>query len=70
MSFAALLLLLLVSAVAITRYMVMRKNPGSLSLVAFQVPKIGASQNKVVEQARIEDEVYIIEDSPYSEEES
>ncbi|EDM04182.1 rCG33194 [Rattus norvegicus] len=70
MSFAALLLLLLASTVAITRYMVMRKNSGSLRFVAFPVSKIGASQNKVVEQARIEDEVYIIEDSPYFEEES
>lgn len=69
-SIAALLLLLLVSTVAVTRYIIMKKKSGSLSLVPFPVSKIGASQKKAVEQARGEDKVYIIEDSPYPEEES
>ncbi|XP_029402100.1 T-cell immunoglobulin and mucin domain-containing protein 2-like isoform X2 [Mus pahari] len=64
-SIAALLIMMLLSTAVITRYMVMKKKPGSLSFC-----KIGASQNTVVELARGEDKVYIIEGTPYPEEES
>lgn len=40
------------------------------SFVAFPISKIGASPKKVVERTRCEDQVYIIEDTPYPEEES
>ncbi|XP_038181361.1 hepatitis A virus cellular receptor 1 homolog [Arvicola amphibius] len=62
---AALLLLLLVCTVAITRYICTRKKSQSLSLVTFRFSKIGALQNSVVFRSRAEDNVYIIEDSPY-----
>ncbi|KAM7333303.1 hypothetical protein ACRRTK_006623 [Alexandromys fortis] len=62
---AVLLLLLLVSTVAITRYICTRNKSQSLSLAAFHFSKIGALQNTVVFRSRAEDNVYIIEDSPY-----
>lgn len=62
-SIAALLIMMLLSTVVIIRYMTMKKKSGSLRL-------IGASQKKVVERARVEDEVYIIEDILNPEEES
>lgn len=62
---AALLLLLLVCTVAITRYICTRNKSQSLSLVAFRFSKIGTLQNAVVFRSRAEDNVYIIEDSPY-----
>ncbi|GAB1295975.1 T-cell immunoglobulin and mucin domain-containing protein 2 [Apodemus speciosus] len=58
LSIAALLLMLLVTTVVIT------------SLVTFPVSKFGASQKKVVEQARGEDKIYIVGDTPNPEEES
>lgn len=69
-STAAVLIMMLLSTVAITRYVVMKKKSGSLSFNAFPVSKIGAYKKKVVEPARGEDNVYIIEDTSYPEEES
>ncbi|XP_052614210.1 hepatitis A virus cellular receptor 1 homolog [Peromyscus californicus insignis] len=64
-SMAALLLLLFVCTVAVTRYILMKKKSGSLSLVAFRVSKMGAFQNTANVKSRAEDNVYIIEDSLY-----
>nr|AAH28829.1 T-cell immunoglobulin and mucin domain containing 2 [Mus musculus] len=69
-SIAALLILMLLSTMVITRYVVMKRKSESLSFVAFPISKIGASPKKVVERTRCEDQVYIIEDTPYPEEES
>uniref|UniRef100_A0A8C6MNK8 T cell immunoglobulin and mucin domain containing 2 n=1 Tax=Mus spicilegus TaxID=10103 RepID=A0A8C6MNK8_MUSSI len=69
-SIAALLILMLLSTMVITRYVVMNRKSESLSFVAFPISKIGASPKKVVERTRCEDQVYIIEDIPYPEEES
>nr|XP_034362946.1 hepatitis A virus cellular receptor 1 homolog isoform X2 [Arvicanthis niloticus] len=63
-SIAALLLLLLVSTVAVTRYILMKRKASSLSLVAFRFSKFGALQNAVVVHPRTEDNIYIIEDRP------
>ncbi|XP_051037517.1 hepatitis A virus cellular receptor 1 [Phodopus roborovskii] len=62
---ALMLLLLLVCTVAVTRYILKKKKTGSLSLVAFRVSKCGALENIAGVQSRAEDNVYIIEDSPY-----
>ncbi|XP_036051104.1 hepatitis A virus cellular receptor 1 homolog [Onychomys torridus] len=64
-SIAVLLLLLLVCTLAVTRYILMKKKSGSLSLVAFRVSKMGAFQNTADSKSRAEDNVYIIEDSLY-----
>ncbi|XP_052050717.1 hepatitis A virus cellular receptor 1 homolog [Apodemus sylvaticus] len=61
---AALMLLLLVSTVVITRYILMKRKSASLSLVAFHVSKIEALQNAVGMRPRAEDNIYIIEDRP------
>ncbi|EDL33800.1 hepatitis A virus cellular receptor 1 homolog isoform X2 [Mus musculus] len=61
---AALLLLLLVSTVAITRYILMKRKSASLSVVAFRVSKIEALQNAAVVHSRAEDNIYIVEDRP------
>ncbi|XP_021033560.1 hepatitis A virus cellular receptor 1 homolog isoform X1 [Mus caroli] len=61
---AALLLLLLVSTVAITRYILMKRKSAFLSVVAFRVSKIEALQNAAVVHSRAEDNIYIVEDRP------
>ncbi|XP_055475425.1 hepatitis A virus cellular receptor 1 homolog [Psammomys obesus] len=63
-SIAALVLLLLLSTMVITRHVLMKKKSGCLSVVAFHASKTGASQNTVVMYPRAEDNIYIIEDSP------
>ncbi|XP_021069108.1 hepatitis A virus cellular receptor 1 homolog isoform X3 [Mus pahari] len=60
----ALLLLLLVSTVAITRYIFMKRKSASLSVVAFHVSKTEALQNAAVVHPRAEDNIYIVEDRP------
>ncbi|XP_055461123.1 hepatitis A virus cellular receptor 1 homolog [Psammomys obesus] len=65
---ALVLLLLLLSTVAITRHVLMKKKSRSLSLVAFPAAKIGALLSTVVVPARGEARIYIIEDSRYLEE--
>ncbi|XP_003509764.1 hepatitis A virus cellular receptor 1 homolog [Cricetulus griseus] len=67
-SIAALLLSLLVCIVAIISYILMKKKSGSLSLVAFRISKVGSLGNTADGQSRAEDNVYIIEDSPYPQE--
>uniref|UniRef100_A0A8C6G623 T cell immunoglobulin and mucin domain containing 2 n=2 Tax=Mus spicilegus TaxID=10103 RepID=A0A8C6G623_MUSSI len=64
---AALLLLLLLGTVVITRYVVMNRKSGSLS---FPVSKIRPLQNTVVMQSKGEDKVYIVEDTANPEEQS
>ncbi|KAL6037144.1 hypothetical protein STEG23_007449, partial [Scotinomys teguina] len=61
---AALMLLLLVCTLAVTRYIQMRKKTGSLSVVAFHASRNGDLQNTEDMQSRAEDNVYILEDSP------
>ncbi|XP_036051105.1 hepatitis A virus cellular receptor 1 homolog [Onychomys torridus] len=64
-SMATLLLLLLVCTLAVTRYIFMKKKSESLSLVTFQASTNGSLQNIADVQSQAEDNVYIIEDSPY-----
>ncbi|XP_059125892.1 hepatitis A virus cellular receptor 1 homolog [Peromyscus eremicus] len=64
-SMAALLLLLLVCTLAVTRYIFMKKKSESLSLVTFHASTNGSLQNIADVQSRAEDNIYIIEDSPY-----
>ncbi|XP_052051935.1 LOW QUALITY PROTEIN: T-cell immunoglobulin and mucin domain-containing protein 2-like [Apodemus sylvaticus] len=66
-SIAAPLLLLLVSTVVITRYIVMKRKSGFLS---FPVPKIRSLQNTVIVRSKSEDKVYIIEGTSNPEEQS
>ncbi|XP_021069110.1 hepatitis A virus cellular receptor 1 homolog isoform X2 [Mus pahari] len=61
---AALLLLLLLSTVAITRYILLKRKSASLSVVAFHVSKTEALQNAAVVHPRAEDNIYIVEDRP------
>ncbi|XP_042139822.2 hepatitis A virus cellular receptor 1 homolog [Peromyscus maniculatus bairdii] len=60
----ALVLLLLVSTMVITNCVFVKKKPGSLSLVAFRVCKIRTLQNSKNVRPRVQENIYIIEDSP------
>ncbi|XP_052614208.1 hepatitis A virus cellular receptor 1 homolog [Peromyscus californicus insignis] len=64
-SMAALLLLLFVCTLAVTRHILMKKKSESLSLVTFHASTNGSLQNIADVQSRAEDNIYIIEDSPY-----
>ncbi|XP_059125885.1 hepatitis A virus cellular receptor 1 homolog [Peromyscus eremicus] len=59
-----LLLLLLVSTMVITKCILVKKKPGSLSLVAFRVCKIRTLHNSKNVRPRVQENIYIIEDNP------
>ncbi|XP_029417750.1 hepatitis A virus cellular receptor 1 homolog [Nannospalax galili] len=65
---AVLVLLFLGSAVAVAKYMQIKRRMCSLRLVSFHVSKIRALESAVEQQPQAEDNIYVVEDSIYGTE--